>query len=259
LRLLRPALGRSVFGRENTSLRDAARELAGLRDRHVLVRTFDALIASSEGAIAPQTVAVVRGTLAEREQTDGGTLDRHLVGTLIETLRRFRERTALWPLRDAGWDVFEGGLEWVYRCGRTAFAEAYDEPSTQRFHEWRKRVKDLWHQLEWFERLWPEVLGQQASETHALSDDLGDDHDLGVLRETLKGFGPLVGPAEIGNLVVLIDRRRAELQQRAHLRGEKIYAEKPKAFLRRMENYFLASVPPEVPALPVRLSLAPDS
>src|SRR3569832_2538203 len=44
LRLLRDAIGKTAYIRENTALRDAARALSGVRDAAVLSKTADKLI-----------------------------------------------------------------------------------------------------------------------------------------------------------------------------------------------------------------------
>ncbi len=44
LRLLRDAIGKRAYARENAALRDAARPLSGVRDAMVLIQTLDRLI-----------------------------------------------------------------------------------------------------------------------------------------------------------------------------------------------------------------------
>ncbi len=42
-------------------------------------------------------------------------------------------------------------------------------------------------------------------------------------------------------MLALLDHRRAQLQQEAGFLGERVYAEKPKAFARRLRRYFEAA------------------
>jgi hypothetical protein len=79
----------------------------------------------------------------------------------------------------------------------------------------------------------------QAKDAHLLSDLLGDDHDLALLRETLQNAGPALA-VEVDSVLALLDHRRAQLQTQAMLLGERLYAEKPKAFRRRMRAYWKA-------------------
>ena len=99
----------------------------------------------------------------------------------VDELESAREEVADWPLERDDWGAIEGGLRRIYRQGRRRMREAENEPSTEALHEWRKRVKDLWYHLSLLRETWPAVVGPEADEAHALSEKLGDDHDLAVL------------------------------------------------------------------------------
>jgi CHAD domain-containing protein len=125
----------------------------------------------------------------------------------------------------------------MYREGRDAFNRAREGPKFSKLHEWRKRVKDLWHHLQLVGPAAPEVFDPMADEAHNLADLLGDDHDLGVLHETLLGEMGVFGKAEeLAPLLEMIAARRIELQQQAVSLGERIYREKPKVFRNRIEE-----------------------
>jgi CHAD domain-containing protein len=134
-------------------------------------------------------------------------------------------------MRRGGWPALEPGLLRGYEPGRDLLATAREKPSVENLHEWRKRVKDLWYHLRLLKPLSPGIDGGQADEADKLADVLGDDHDLAVLRDAVDD------DAVIG----LIDRRRAQLQAQAIRIGERLYAESPKTFARRMHRYWRAS------------------
>jgi len=144
-------------------------------------------------------------------------------------------RVGDWPFDGAGWGVACKGVERAYRRGRRAFAVADDDPTTENLHEWRKRVKDLWYHQRLLRPAWPSVLKAQADEAHALSDLLGDDHDLAVLADRLRDGPPPTGDTE--DVLELIGRRRVELLASIRALGRRVYAEKPKAFARRIDRY----------------------
>src|SRR2546421_217488 len=79
----------------------------------------------------------------------------------------------------------------------------------------------------------PEQLGGEAGEAHRLSELLGDDHDLsfpsGAVVDVSAGI-----PAGVEGVRGLIQYRRNELQTDAFFLGERLYAESPKAFARRL-------------------------
>jgi CHAD domain-containing protein len=141
-------------------------------------------------------------------------------------LTEARARVDGWPLERDGFDAFEDGLRRIYRRGRRDWRAALEDPSTENLHEWRKRVKDLWYSYSLLQEAWKPVMGALADEAHALSDRLGDDHDLAVLSD----FG--AEPLE-----ELIATRRRELQEEAFAYGARLYADKPGAYVRRIERW----------------------
>ena len=116
-------------------------------------------------------------------------------------------------------------------------------------------MKDLWYQS----RLLAEVCGPsivgQAKDAHALADLLGDEHDLAVLDQKLTHGLP--APVDVDGVRELIAHRREELRAEALRIGGRVYAEKPKAFRRRMRRIWRASrSTPAVPAPPSPVALA---
>jgi CHAD domain-containing protein len=143
-----------------------------------------------------------------------------------------------WPLAANDWELIGPGLERSYRRGRSRFADVRTEASDEAVHEWRKRVKDLWYQLRILRNAWKPVLGETAAETHELSDLLDDHHDLAVLRDdALRRREPLPD-GELETLLAAVSERQDELAAAAIALGERVYAEKPKAFVGRMCSYW---------------------
>src|SRR5262249_16714135 len=97
----------------------------------------------------------------------------------------------------------------------------------------------------------PKPLDTLASELCKLADCLSEDHDLAVLREraVLQGQS-LVDSSEIDKLIVLINHRRLQLQHKATSAGSRLFAEKPKTFVSRIEAYWNAWRPAAVPEAP---------
>ena len=116
---------------------------------------------------------------------------------------------------------------------------AAKEPSTDNLHEWRKRVKDLWHAEQILRGASPKKMKKLAKRTHELSDLLGDDHDLAELRSYASThrqcFDDRVTQVA---LVAVIDRRRKELQREALRLGAKLYRSSPKRFAGSIERGF---------------------
>jgi CHAD domain len=120
-------------------------------------------------------------------------------------------------------------------------AAAYDDPTAENFHEWRKQAKYHDHHMRLLRELWKPVIGSLSKETEELSDLLGDDHNLDVLHKTLlKSPGKYGKKRDIQVLLGLIDRRSAELRMESQRIGARIFAEKPRAFGHRFRDYWKA-------------------
>jgi CHAD domain-containing protein len=166
-------------------------------------------------------------------------MDSDLTGDVAEELKAARVRIAQWRLRHGGWKAVKGGLRRSYRRGRKAFKRAQEDPSTEALHEWRKRAKDYWYHLRLLQPVAPRTMKGHAKDAHLLSDLLGDDHDLALLRERLLEAEPVL-PVDVEAVIVLLDHRREQLQAQAKLLGDRLYVEKPKAFRRRIRAYWKA-------------------
>jgi CHAD domain-containing protein len=152
-------------------------------------------------------------------------------------LEEARVRSASWKYDTERFEALRPGLERIYRRGRRSMRAAADEPSDEHLHEWRKRAKDLWHALQILRPAAPKRMRARAKRAHRLSDLLGEDHDLAVLREhVVQADSPVVQEPARTALLSLIDRRRAALQREALKLGGRLYARRPKRFARSVER-----------------------
>jgi CHAD domain-containing protein len=236
LRLARGAMPRKQRRRENHALRDAARGLSGVRDADVMIQTVAQLSDRFAGQLPESTFAkIIEQLELDRDARRDQSTDSAMNSRAVEELGAVRQRVDDWQLTRGGWSAIESGLLRSYRDGRQAFAVAQREPSVEDLHAWRKRVKDLWYQERLLAPICGPAIAGQGKDAHRLADLLGDDHDLGVLREILTG-GDLGVAVDLGAVVSLIDHRRAELQTEAVNIGKRVYAEKPEAFRRRIRR-----------------------
>jgi CHAD domain-containing protein len=251
IRLIRPELGNEVYARENACYRDSAQALASAREAAVAVTTFDSLVKDSVAQVAPQAFAELRLQLAHWHghavrQSSGMTRS-----DVIAELQAARQRAEQWPLSHRGWRTIAPGFRSTYQRGRDAFARVRQDPTTERFHDFRKWAKYHFYQVQILEPIWPGALEQRRGALKDLSELLGDEHDLADLRAVLLEAPLGAGQyAALGPLLVLLDRRREALRDRARAMAIRLYAEKPKAIERRFHTFFRAysaEIAPEPP------------
>jgi CHAD domain-containing protein len=239
LRLVRGELGRKTFKAEDRLYRDAARALSGSRDAEVKLETllalrhrFDQLPADAserwEGRLETERDELAAVVTGETE----GHIDQ-----AAEAIEAGRNAIRRWSLEADSWKLVGPGLARTYRQGREEMGRALADPSPENVHQWRKRAKDLWYQLRILREAWPGPLGEAVAQAHELTELLGDHHDLAVLADDLQAR---TGRADHAPFEAAIAQRQGELLAAALEIGRRLYAEKPKAFRRRLKRYWLA-------------------
>jgi CHAD domain-containing protein len=241
VRLVRAELGDEFYRAENERYRDAGRLLGRSRDTEVKVETLDALRERYGGDLP---LDLVGGWLValegERDETATRMAGEEGESALAEAkaaIEGGREGIPRWSLDGDSWHLLEPGLLRSYRRGRRAMSDACAEPTGENVHEWRKRTKDLWYQLRIVRDAWRPVLAETADQAHELADLLGDHHDLTVLTEDFADR-ELAGNHDA--VTEVVGRRQEQLFDDAAEIGARLFAEKPKAFGKRLDSYWVA-------------------
>ena len=253
LRLVRTDLGATAQRRETDALRDAARRLSGVRDAQVLLETLDKLEQEADGRLPPAAVEGLRASLERRREElhaaelgEGDVLEQ--VAGELETVR---ERAGDWPLDDETFAAAGRGLRRIHGRGHRAMEQAFDlDGDDEAWHDWRKRVKDLWYALRILAPIAPGQLKGLVAEADRLADVLGDHNDIAVLGDALDEHGAAVDPGQLALVRAALERRRDQLRLAAVPPGRRLYAESPKRFERRIHAYWRArAVQAQVDAL----------
>jgi CHAD domain-containing protein len=183
--------------------------------------------------IARQKIATEPSSTVQRAEK------QKALAMAAKTIGAARRRVAQWPIKHDGFTTLRSGIKRAYQRGCRSLAQAVDQPSVEHFHEWRKQVKCLWYQVRFLQPIWPEMMEPFADELKALGESLSDDHDLALLREGVFAQAKrLDDRTALEALVALIDQRRGELEVEANPLGARIYAEKPGAFVDRLQAYW---------------------
>lgn len=252
LRLVRGELTDKVYDFETNSLGDASRLVAEIRSAQGVLNAAVSIRSIYGDLLAEATFEEMITRLSRRRDLTElkAVEDPHLVGRVVRGLERAYHRYSGWPtdpdaravygmgIRDT-YDAIDPGLGTTYRSGRGAMVTAYKRGAPGDFHQWRKRVKDLRHQMEFLAPLWPEVVVGTAMTLDRLGTILGEDNDLADLQALLRSRADLCpNPRERSLFRALATQRRSELQVAAEILGRRVYAEKPRAVSARFGEYW---------------------
>jgi len=227
-RLARPALG-PLFAEENARWRDLGKLLSGLRDRHVLLESFEGAVAGFGDALRADAVEHLRKRLrleTAPAEADGSAKE-------AEALRRLE--IAEKDMATLGWPknatALLAGLKDSQKRLRKSWKAARKISKPEVLHRWRKRVKDQAAQLRLFRGVEHEALIARRADAKQTAEYLGEEHDLWILTDSLRAQEC---PAEVAAtrdaLVDAIEKRRAELRKKAFALGETFASQQPKAF-----------------------------
>ena len=246
LRLARGALPEETYASENMHFRDLGRLLSPVRDSAVYIETLDQIRKGSRALIADEAFLHLRTRLVREHRAVlyEYAQDEQRQKSLIASLKGAKSRVNGWRFIESEFSLFKAGLRRIYRRGRDERAAAYSQPTTERFHAWRKRVKYLWYHLQILQPLWPAQLKAMERECDRLADLLGDEHDLAVLMEKPSVKELLAVHSAGAQLLHSTVSRERERQRRAAIPlAQRIYGESAGRFVARIEEYWLAYRP----------------
>lgn len=234
LRFVRCGMPRKQYQRENRKLRNLARPLNDLRDGTVILQALAKVSQSSR--LSP----VIEG-LAGQWQIEQRDLEQHLIEdqqiltTIARGLRAARHRVRHWSIDLRGRRLLETGLRESYQAGQHCFQAALQMPQSERLHEWRKRAKHLYYQLQFLGSIAPESLDLQIESFDRLTELLGQHHDLAMLSHRISDQ-PSLEVNDREELLAGIRVRADQLMREAFAEGGPLYQQAADQFLGQMKH-----------------------
>jgi hypothetical protein len=207
-------LGRKPLGAQAATAIDALKQLneslSTVRDADVAVEILDVLIASSDDDARRQLLRRIRRVFAARRAAQFEALRNEDpdLGRRMASVRLLRDLAVALSWSDVLPIGVHSELARSMRRARRLGERAHDSPKGALRHRWRRRLRRLRHQLRIVESelgwllstreswSWPDpmaddpdaqVLVEVRPKTlHALTDQLGLEHDLRMLRVALR-------------------------------------------------------------------------
>jgi CHAD domain-containing protein len=234
IRLVRGGISWGDYHKTEDALRRAADRLAASRDARVMIEAFEQLAGS---AAARQFPNIWKALQKNRRRKARWFRDNDSIAAARKNLQKTDRSWAGLKIKVPGWAAIEPGLRESYRRGRQACAFTRRQPTSEHFHEWRKQVKNFWHQLRLLCPAWPPAARVVIDRLELLGELLGKEHDLSLLKQFITA--PCADEAgETAPLSRLIDTGQKKLRAAALKLGARLYSETPAAVCRRLENYW---------------------
>jgi CHAD domain-containing protein len=242
LTLIRPGLPDPVFDNMTDRLRTIALGLAPARDAHALIDAIDKLGTESNDAAATPTQSL-RTWLMKRRDLAERNLEVTAVSDALRALSALKSALAGLAIYPDDFQVVAEGLRHRYKAARRAFAEAFATGHDEDFHDWRKGVQHHWRHMQLLGPSWPSALNARVEESRALSQILGDDHDIALLSRLISTPTMVFGtPDDTESFLQRCRKRQKALRREANARGERLFAERPRAFVEHIEEHWRLAV-----------------
>src|SRR5262245_13777241 len=231
LRLIEPFLG-PEHRWLRVHARDLARQLAGARDAQA---ALDALadLEKAEPTLSKTSFATMRGRIEEAKRAAEMMLTPELREQLLSAFMSATYAVDTWALQTISFHDVAGELARHYGRARRALPAEWAQTTGEELHELRQRVVEHRYQMELVEPLWPRMGKLWVAEAQRLRERLGSHQDLVVLAELTGPHQPLAPWRS--RLAPPIDQRKAVHAAAAQRLAHRIFAERPKAFRRRLE------------------------
>lgn len=231
MRLLARPLGEQA-DQMRSEARELMRAIAGARDAQ---SALDALndLRKVDLPISATSIETIRARLTKmRDAAEAKSFTKAMRDRLSRYLDYATLSLERWPLKVIDFDIVTDGLTSTYRRARQLVPDTWTDSEAEHLHDLRRRVVEHRHQMDIIEPLWPRLGKVWAEEAQRLRNQLGSCQDLAVLAELTAPHQPLA-PWRSRLAPLISARRDAHLKSAARLAG-RLFAEKPKAFRRRI-------------------------
>jgi CHAD domain-containing protein len=246
--LVRKEIGRGLYQQQDHGLRDVGRLISEIRDAEVRLDTVRQLQGISRQHQGRNYQKLEEMLALDLENFVAAFAEWHAqAGPMLEDVLHGTES---WRVDSFSYKQLRRAVQNAYRQGRKALSEAKQNPTTDSFHDFRCKTKQLWYHLRILRPVNPVVLNNLIEELNSLGELLGRAHDLGFLAERLRvEHGRSEWEREAQQLRAVIETSQSDLQQGAIDLGERFYSERPRDFGARITSWLDGWVAKKSPSL----------
>lgn len=239
LRLVRDHI--DYYHEENRWFRDRGKEISDIRDATANIEVFFVLKNQYDFELYENAFNTLLKKLKQKRKKliKPAFHNNNILAKLRNAVEKKADSIPGWPLDIQSFDDIYPGIKRTYKRGLKGLKNARKTEEVKDFHEWRKRAKYLRYQIDFLNRLWPQVLEAYEDEMHDITDLTGTINDLQNLRFTIRKF---VNPFESREEKMLFDailqKHENLMKKHSLLKGRKFYFDSPSDFTDRIETYW---------------------
>ncbi len=229
-----------TFEKENRRYRNIGRLLTRQRDADILPDTFDKLIRDYTKHLEGLTLNNERAFTATHARDLLARDDfSRLKSRIVRELEDAREAVPHWGFKKADLaavtTIVPSLVETSYSRAKDNFLTVCQNPTQDKMHNWRKRVKDLLYQSELLSKTDLKFSPAYREALDKLAERLGAHHDLTVLYDVVSEHGVRAGEnLAVEGLVELIVMEQSRLETKAIKIGSEVFHDNPPDFIKHL-------------------------
>ncbi len=233
LRLVKKEVGKTIYDRDNQYLRNLGQKLSELRDATVVGQTLDSLQKQFPRTLTTSAWKTIKKDLA---RTQHSPARKKVMAAIAPKLKIARSRIANWPLEFGEQIELRKALRKTSKKSRHTMKHTRAEPQAENFHDWRKQVNHLRHQLQILRTMKIGTVNKALKISQALVRTLGLQHDLTVLSQRLSKLNQSGQGTELHTLDQLIKSCQANYAAEAIKLGQRLFRKPLKAFIKSIQS-----------------------
>lgn len=220
LLLLKHSLKQPAYRHWNHAFRNLGIELSYQRDRQVKQQAIN------EIGTDDRDLNLDLSDLVTAE-------DELSVEQVLDSLYALRKELAQLTTRQTGFKLIRKTSLRIYQDGRAAMHQARDSNKDEDFHEWRKKAKHLYHLISILQPINKRELKPLRKDLYTLTQLLGDDHDLSLLKSDAmrRHDYPLINR---------IEAEQTALRDESMTYGARLYRSSGEEFIEQLETFWKA-------------------
>jgi CHAD domain-containing protein len=242
LLLVRPGVPEPAFAHVTERLSAIARGLAPARDANALLDAIRKLEPDEEAYAGSSPLRSLRLWLEKRREVAERNLESSAAAEAMRGLRELKPTLAGLAIHPDDFTPLAKGLKHCYRATRRSYELAFATGNDDDFHEWRKDVQRHWRQMQLLSPCAAAELPARADTARSLSQVLGDDHDIALLRRLVSTPTMVFGNSnDTAAFLKRCRKRHKALRREAKTRAARLFRERSRSFAERVESAWTAA------------------
>lgn len=234
LRIVKPNV-KSKYKTADLFFRNLSGTLSDERDNQVIIETLKFLHEKEHSPILKKEIESI---ISKLSTTVNSKPTYPLVQNFEKEILLGNDILQSLKIKKSYFKSLRGGIKETYKLGRIGMKAVIKNPNINNYHEWRKQVKYHLYHLELLIDIWPSLILTNIEETHSLSEMLGKDHDLSLLKENIHNKNITFTKKAYTKILSAITSEQKLLREKIKRLGLKIYAEKQDHLIKRLESYW---------------------